>query len=49
MSTYHTVGDERESPCSKALEDVNVRQEVDWPLPYIMPTPGKRLRKITCS
>jgi len=27
MVTYHTVGDGRENPCSKALEHVNVRQE----------------------
>jgi len=46
MSTYHTVGGRRESPCSKALEHVNAWQEVDWPLPQIMPTPGKGLRKI---
>jgi len=49
MSAYHTVDDGRESPCSKALEHVNARQGVDWPLPYIMPAPGKGLRKITCS
>jgi len=49
MSTYYTVGDGRESPCSRALEHVNARQEVDWYLPYIVPTPGKGLRMITCS
>jgi len=43
MVTYHTVGDGRENPCSKALEHVNVRQEVDGPLPYTVPAPGKRL------
>jgi hypothetical protein len=45
MSTYHTLGDGRESPCSKVLEHANARQDVDWPLPYIMPAPGKGLKK----